>query len=101
MIFDGENDPDHVDQNKDDTQTNQPNRFRLFLLQVEGSTSCAQVGGDGRQGREQEKADNIADQVPLIVFHARLAQPVHKRSWMLFYEVLVVTQFTVVMICRG
>jgi len=78
VILDSENDPEEVDENEEDGQTNKAYCLGPLLLQVERCPCGAEVARDDSEGGQQDKTGHVTDKIPLIVLARRLAQPLQE-----------------------
>jgi len=75
VILDSENDPEEVDENEEDGQTNKAYCLGPLLLQVERCPCGAEVARDDSEGGQQDETGHVTEKIPLVVLPRRLAQP--------------------------
>ena len=74
MLPQGQPEPDEVDEGQENSEEDEPDGFEVDLVEVEEGAPQAQVGGHHGQRRQEEEADHVADEVPLVVRKRRSAQ---------------------------
>ena len=119
MVSDGQEEPDEVNKNKHSGKSQQTDGFGLLdLLQsqnkiifkskvllihsahveVVGGSRCTEVGGDGGERREQDEADGVPHQVPLVVPHGRGEEPAGEGPGVARHSVLLVAELAGVLV---
>ena len=70
-------------------------------MEVVGGSRSTEVGGDGGEWSQEEEADGVSHQVPLIVPYCRREQPAGERPGVPRHPVLLVTQLAGVLVDGG
>ena len=70
-------------------------------MKVVGGSGGTEVGRDGGEWSEEEEADGVPHQVPLIVPHCRGEEPAGERLGVARHAVLLVTELAGVLVDGG
>ena len=70
-------------------------------MEVVGGSGCTEVGGDGGERREQDEADGVPHQVPLVVPHGRGQQPAGEGAAVARHKELLLADLARVLVTRG
>ena len=70
-------------------------------MEVVGGSRGTEVGRDGGERREEEEADGVPQEVPLVVPHCRGEEPAGERPGVARHPVLLLTQLAGVFVDGG
>ena len=70
-------------------------------MEVVGGSGSTEVGRDGGEWSQEEEADGVSHQVPLIVPYCRREQPAGERPGVTRHPILLVTQLAGVLVDGG
>ena len=70
-------------------------------MEVVGGSRGTEVGRDGGKRREEEEADGVPQEVPLVVPHCRGEEPAGERPGVARHPVLLLTQLAGVFVDGG
>ena len=70
-------------------------------MEVVGGSGGTEVGRDGGERSQEEEADGVPHQVPLIVPHCRGEQPAGERPGVTRHAILLVTELAGVLVDGG